>query len=45
MLKILFLLAFVTLAAAVGNLAGQVTRAALDLDHVSAAPIDTQSLP
>jgi hypothetical protein len=44
MLKILTLAMVIALAATIGTLAGRVTRAALDLDHVSAA-IDTQSLP
>ena len=48
-LKYLFLLAFVTLAATIGTLAGRATREAFDLDHIAAAKTHqnefTQALP
>ena len=45
MTKIFIFVAIVTLAGTIGSLAGRGVRAALDLDHVSAAPIATNALP
>ena len=43
MFKLLFLLAFVTIGAMIGTLAGRAARAALDLDHIAAA--ETHGVP